>query len=152
HETALQVLQAMIQRFDVEAQAISIQQAAQSAGLTPDQLIIEASMVQAEAGINSDMPKMERVMLNRKARGMPYGFDSVVFYGLGTYGINISPAQAKAAGVYNDTQQLGLPPTPIGNPGDAAIQAVLHPASGPWLYFLTKKGGTASTFSASCLP
>jgi UPF0755 protein len=152
HETALQILQAMVQRFDVEAQAINIQQAAQSVGLTPDQLIIEASMVQAEAGINSDMPKMARVMLNRKARGMPYGFDSVVFYGLGKYGINISPDQATAAGVYNDTQQLGLPPTPIGNPGDLAIQAVLHPASGPWLYFLTEAGGKASTFSATCLP
>jgi UPF0755 protein len=152
NETALQILQAMVQRFDVEAQAINIQQAAQSVGLTPDELIIEASMVQAEAGIDSDMPKMERVMLNRKARGMPYGFDSVVFYGLGTYGINISPDQAKAAGVYNDTQQLGLPPTPIGNPGDAAIQAVLHPASGDWLYFLTETGGKASIFSATCLP
>ena len=152
HETAVQILQAMVQRFDVEAQSVDIEAAAKSVGLTPDQLIIEASMVQAEAGVNSDMPKMERVMLNRKARGMPYGFDSVVFYGLGTYGINISPDQAKAAGVYNDTQQLGLPPTPIGNPGDAAIQAVLHPASGPWLYFLTETGGKASIFSATCLP
>jgi UPF0755 protein len=152
HETALQILQAMVQRFDVEAQQVSIEQAAKSVDLTPDQLIIEASMVQAEAGIDSDMPKMVRVMINRKARGMPYGFDSVVFYGLGAYGINIAPSQAAAAGLYNDTQKLGLPPTPIGNPGDAAIQAVLHPASGPWLYFLTESGGKASTFSTTCLP
>jgi UPF0755 protein len=152
HETALQILQAMVQRFDVEAQQVNIEQAAKSVDLTPDQLIIEASMVQAEAGIDSDMPKMVRVMINRKARGMPYGFDSVVFYGLGAYGINIAPSQATAAGLYNDTQKLGLPPTPIGNPGDAAIQAVLHPASGPWLYFLTESGGKASTFSTTCLP
>jgi UPF0755 protein len=98
------------------------------------------------------MPKMVRVMINRKQAGMPYGFDSVVFYGLGQYGINISPTQAAAAGAYNDTQKLGLPPTPIGNPGDAAIQAVLHPASGNWLYFLTETGGKASTFSHTCLP
>ena len=152
NETALQILQAMVQRYDVEAQQINIQQAAQSVGLTPDQLIIEASMVQAEAGIDSDMPKMARVMINRKAKGMPYGFDSVVYYGLGQYGINISPAQAAASGAYNDTQHTGLPPTPIGNPGDTAIQAILHPASGPWLYFLTESGGKQSTFSATCLP
>jgi UPF0755 protein len=152
HETALQILQAMVQRFDVEAQQVNLEQVAKSVDLTPDQLIIEASMVQAEAGIDSDMPKMVRVMINRKARGMPYGFDSVVFYGLGAYGINIAPSQATAAGLYNDTQKLGLPPTPIGNPGDAAIQAVLHPASGPWLYFLTESGGKASTFSTTCLP
>lgn len=152
HETALQVLQAMVQRFDVEAQQINIGTAAHSVGLTPGQLIIEASMVQAEAGVNSDMPKMARVLINRKAKGMPYGFDSVVLYGLGKYGINISPSQAAAAGPYNDTQKAGLPPTPIGNPGDAAIQAILHPASGPWLYFLTESGGKQSTFSATCLP
>jgi UPF0755 protein len=152
HETALQILQAMVQRFDLEAQQINIDQAAKSVNLTPDQLIIEASMVQAEAGVDSDMPKMARVMINRKAKGMPYGFDSVVFYGLGQYGINISPSQAAAAGPYDDTQNPGLPPTPIGNPGDTAIQAILHPASGPWLYFLTESGDKASVFSATCLP
>jgi UPF0755 protein len=152
HETPLQVLQAMVQRFDIEAQQVNIEQAAKSVDLTPDQLIIEASMVQAEAGIDSDMPKMARVMINRKQAGMPYGFDSVVFYGLGQYGINIAPSQATAAGVYNDTQKLGLPPTPIGNPGNTAIEAVLHPTPGPWLYFLTESGGKASTFSTTCLP
>jgi UPF0755 protein len=153
HETALQILQAMVQRFDVEAQQINIETAAKSVDLTPDQLIIEASMVQAEAGIDSDMPKMARVMINRKAKGMPYGFDSVVFYGLGQYGINIPNGLNPAtAGSYDDTQNTGLPPTPIGNPGDTAIQAILHPASGPWLYFLTESGGKQSTFSATCLP
>ena len=44
----------------------------------------------------------------------------------------------------------GLPPTPITNPGKAAIEGVLHPAPGPWLYFLTKTGGK-STFSATPL-
>jgi UPF0755 protein len=153
NETALQILQAMVQRFDVEAQQVNIQQAAQSVGLTADQLIIEASMVQAEAGIDSDMPKMARVMINRKAKGMPYGFDSVVFYGLGQYGINIPNGLNPAtAGPYDDTQNTGLPPTPIDNPGDTAIQAILHPASGDWLYFLTESGGQQSTFSATCLP
>jgi UPF0755 protein len=153
HETALQILQDMVQRYDIEAQQVNIQQAAPSVNLTPDQLIIEASMVQAEAGIDSDMPKMARVMINRKAKGMPYGFDSVVFYGLGQYGINIPDGLNPAtAGPYDDTQNTGLPPTPIDNPGDAAIQAVLHPASGDWLYFLTESGGKQSTFSATCLP
>lgn len=153
HETPLQILQAMVQRFNVEAQQINVQQAAQSVGLTPNQLIVEASMVQAEAGLNSDMPKMARVILNRQAKGMPYGFDSVVFYGLGKYGINIpnnlSPA---TAGLYDNTQKPGLPPTPIDNPGDAAIQAILHPASGDWLYFLTVATGKPTKFSVSPLP
>ena len=94
---------------------------------------------------------MARVMLNRKARGMPYGFSSVDFYGLGTYGINLkNSAQAQASGPYDNTQETGLPPTPIDNPGDAAIQAVLHPASGPWLYFVTTAVGKPTQFSATC--
>jgi UPF0755 protein len=153
HETALQILQAMVARYNVEAQQVNITAAAQSVGLTPNQLIIEASMVQAEAGLNSDMPKMARVIINRKAKDMPDGFDSVVFYGLGKYGINIPDNLNPAtAGGYDNTQQPGLPPTPIDNPGDAAIQAILHPASGPWLYFLTVATGKATEFSATPLP
>ena len=151
HETALQVLQAMVQRYNVEAQHLNIEQAAKSVGLTPSQLIIEASMVQAEAGINADMPKMARVIINRKAKGMADGFASVDFYGLGKYGINLTnSAEAQASGPYDNTQKPGLPPTPIDNPGDAAIQAVLHPATGPWLYFVTTAVGKPTQFSATC--
>lgn len=151
HETPLQILQAMVQRFDIEAQQVNIQQAAQSAGLTPSQLIIEASMVQAEAGLNSDMPKMASVINNRKAAGMPDGFDSVVFYGLGKYGINIpNNLDPATAGLYDNTQKPGLPPTPIDNPGDAAIQAVLHPAKTNYLYFLTVATGKPTEFSNNC--
>jgi UPF0755 protein len=151
HETALQILQAMVQRFDVEAQQVNIQQAAQSVNLTANQLIIEASMVQAEAGLDSDMPKMASVIINRTKAGMPDGFDSVVFYGLGKYGINIPDNLSPAtAGPYDNTQKVGLPPTPIDNPGDAAIQAVLHPVKSDWLYFLTVATGKATEFSANC--
>jgi peptidoglycan lytic transglycosylase G len=151
HETALQILQAMVQRYDVEAQQVSIEQAAQAAGLTPGKLIIEASMVQAEAGLDSDMPKMASVINNRQAKGMPDGFDSVVFYGLDKFGINIPDNLNPAtAGPYDNTQNPGLPPTPIDNPGDAAIQAVLHPAKTDYLYFLTVATGKATEFSANC--
>jgi UPF0755 protein len=150
HETALQILQAMVARYNVEAQQLAIATAARSVGLTPAQLIIEASMVQAEAGLNSDMPKMASVINNRKAAGMADGFDSVVLYGLGQYGINITEQQAVASGLYDNTQKPGLPPTPIDNPGDAAIQAVLHPAKTDYLYFLTVSTGKPTEFSHSC--
>lgn len=151
HETALEILQAMVQRYNIEAQQLNIEQAAKSVGLTPSQLIIEASMVQAEAGVNADMPKMARVIINRKAKGMADGFSSVDFYGLGKYGINLTnSAEAQASGPYDNTQKTGLPPTPIDNPGDAAIQAVLHPATGPWLYFVTTAVGKPTQFSATC--
>jgi UPF0755 protein len=151
HETALQILQAMVARFNVEAQQLNLTTAAQSVHLSPTQLIIEASMVQAEAGVDSDMPKMASVINNRQAKGMPDGFDSVVFYGLGQYGINIpNNLNPATAGPYDNTQDLGLPPTPIDNPGAAAIQAVLQPAKTDYLYFLTVATGKATEFSANC--
>jgi uncharacterized YceG family protein len=149
--TALGILQAMVQRYNVEAQQISISSAAQHVGLSAQQLIIEASMVQAEGGVVSDYPKIARVIINRLHIGMKLQFDSVLLYGLNAYAINVTQAQINTPGPYNDFQHAGLPPGPICNPGNSAIQAVLHPDSGNWLYFLTKTGG-ASEFSATPLP
>ena len=150
NETALQILKAMVQRYDVEAQHINIASAAEHVGLTSEQLIIEASMVQAEGGSVSDYSKIARVIINRLNDGMKLQFDSVLLYGLNAYAVNVTDQQIATPGPYNDFQHGGLPPTPICNPGDAAIQGVLHPANGPWLYFLTKPGG-ASEFSATPL-
>ena len=68
-------------------------------------------------------------------------FDSTVLYGLGKYAVSATIAQTRTPGPYNTYLNAGLPPGPISNPGDAAIQGVLHPASGNWLYFLTEPGG-----------
>ena len=151
HETALQILQAMVARYNVEASTIGITAAASSVHLTPYQLIIEASMAQAEGGSVTDYPKIATVIKNRQAAGMTMGFDSVLFYGLNTYGINVTQKQEAVSNPYNDmTEHTGLPPTPIDNPGDAAIQGILHPTPGDWLYFLTVPGGK-SEFSRTPL-
>ncbi len=150
NETALQILQAMVQRYDVEAQQINLPAAARKVGLTSEQVIIEASMVQAEGGSVSDYRMIARVIINRLRDGMKLQFDSVLLYGLNAYAINVTDQQIATPGPYNDFMHAGLPPTPISNPGDAAIQGVLHPAPGPWLYFLTVTGGK-SQFSATPL-
>ena len=140
----------MVQQYNTEAQQIGLTAAAQRAGLSPADVIIEASMVQAEGGSLSDYPKIERVILNRLHDGMKLQFDSVLLYGLNTYGINVTFKQINTPGPYNDFQHAGLPPGPITNPGKAAIEGVLHPAPGPWLFFFTKPGGK-SEFSATPL-
>ena len=150
HETALQILQAMVQRFNDEAQAINLVAAAKAAGLTPAQLIIEASLAQAEGGSVSDYPKIAEVIHNRLAIGMHLQFDSTVLYGLGKYAVSATIKQTKTPGPYNTYLNAGLPPGPISNPGDAAIQGILHADHGNWLYFLTVPGGK-SQFSATPL-
>jgi uncharacterized YceG family protein len=150
HETALQILQAMVARYNVEAQQVNLSAAAGKVGLTARQVIIEASMAQAEGGSISDYPKIARVIINRLKDGMPLQFDSVLLYGLNKYAINVTDAQIATPGPYNDFEHNGLPPGPIANPGNAAIEGVLNPTPGDWLYFLTVTGGK-SEFSANPL-
>ena len=73
-----------------------------------------------------------------------------MLYGLGKYAVSATFAQIHTPGPYNTYLNAGLPAGPISNPGDAAIQGILHPDHGNWLYFLTKPGGK-SQFSATPL-
>jgi peptidoglycan lytic transglycosylase G len=149
-ETALGVLAGMVQRFDQEAAAVNLPAAARQVHLTQGQVIIMASLVQAEGGRLSDYPKIARVIYNRLARGIPLQLDSTVLYGLDRYGILATDAQLTSDSPYNTYKHTGLTPGPIDNPGNAAIQAVLHPASGNWLYFVTVNPKTGETlFTAS---
>jgi UPF0755 protein len=145
HETALGVLTAMVQRFDQEAASVNLTRAASQVHLTPDQVIIMASLVQAEGGKDSDFPKIARVIYNRLAQGIPLQLDSTVFYALNRYGIVASDQELTTNSPYNTYKYKGLTPGPIDSPGDAAIRAVLHPASGNWIYFVTVNPKTGLT-------
>jgi UPF0755 protein len=150
HETALGVLTAMVQRFDQEAAQLDLPAAAKRVGLTEGQVIIMASLVEAEGGKLSDYPKIARVIYNRLAQGIPLELDSTVLYGLNTYGIMASDAQLNSTSPYNTYRHKGLTPGPIDSPGAAAIQAVLDPAAGNWIYFVTVDPKTKETlFTAS---
>jgi UPF0755 protein len=149
HETALGVLSGMVQSFNQEATNINLPAAAKQVHLSEAQVITMASLVQAEGGRLSDYPKIARVIDNRLAQGIPLHLDSTVLYGLNTYGILASDAQLNSSSPYNTYRHKGLPPGPIDSPGDAAIQAVLHPAAGNWIYFVTVNPKTGETLYTS---
>ncbi len=150
HETALGVLTGMVQRFDTEAAQLNLTAAARQVHLTAGQVIIIASLVQAEGGRLTDYPKIARVIDNRLAQGIPLQLDSTVLYGLNAYGILASDQQLTSTSRYNTYKYKGLTPGPIDSPGNAAIEAVLHPAAGNWLYFVTVNPKTGETkFTAS---
>ena len=109
-------------------------------GVTPDRMertMIVASLVEAEARFPEDRPKVARVVENRLAQDMPLQFDSTVNYATGKHGITTTDADRASKSPYNTYEVTGLPPGPIGNPGESAIQAAAQPAQGPWLYFVT---------------
>ena len=145
HETATGVLKDMVKAFNQEAVKANLTTGAQHVGLTPGQVIIMASLVQAEGGRTSDYPKIARVIYNRLKQGIPLELDSTVLYGLNTFGIIASNKQLESPSPYNTYKHKGLTPGPIDSPGDAAIQAVLHPATGNWIYFVTVNPKTGET-------
>jgi UPF0755 protein len=90
------------------------------------------------------------VIYNRLAQGIPLELDSTVLYGLNTYGIIANDQQLNSSSPYNTYRHKGLTPGPIDSPGAAAIQAVLKPATGNWIYFVTVNPKTGETlFTAS---
>jgi len=145
--TETQVIQAMIDRFDQVAQDLGYDDTS-AVGLTPYETIIVASLVEREAGIDADRAKVARVIYNRLAEGMPLGIDASIAYAVGgaTNG-TLTAAQLDTDSPYNTRENVGLPPTPIGLPGRASLEAALHPADGPWLYYVLTSQDGSHTFT-----
>ncbi|WP_052460434.1 endolytic transglycosylase MltG [Microbacterium gorillae] len=114
-----------------------------------------ASIVQRE-GRTDDFPKVARVIMNRLApdNTETHGLlqmDSTVAYGVGKMhnGVVSTTDEDRANdNPYNTYLHPGLPAGPIASPGDAAITAALHPADGPWYYFVTVNLDTGETLFA----
>lgn len=125
-------------------------QALDEAGVAPAdrwKTVVLASIVQREAGLAPDYPKVSRVFLNRLAQGWDLQSDATVAYGTGnTHTVTTTDAErADAGNLYNTYVHPGLPVGPISNPGDLAINAAIHPADGPWMFFVTWNLKTGET-------
>ncbi|GGN50881.1 aminodeoxychorismate lyase [Streptomyces albiflavescens] len=112
------------------------------------QAVTIASIAQAEAATKADMGKVARVIFNRLERGMPLQMDSTINYALNRSTLNTSQNDTTLNNPYNSYQRMGLPPTPIDNPGEDAMRAATNPPPGDWLYFVTVKPGE-TRFTAS---
>jgi len=107
-------------------------------------VITLASIVEKETGDPRERPLIAGVFFNRLARGMKLQTDPTVIYGL-LPGFSGSMTQKDLAAPtpYNTYVINGLPPGPIANPGEAAIQAIIRPdIMQPYLYFVSKNDGT----------
>ncbi|WP_374763988.1 endolytic transglycosylase MltG [Yunchengibacter salinarum] len=120
---------------------------ARQAGLPLDsrrEAVILASIVERETAVPEERAKVAAVFINRLNRGMRLQSDPTVRYGLSDgAGLDrpLSRADLRRTTPYNTYRVNGLPPTPIANPGRAALHAVLHPADVPYLYFVADGSG-----------
>ena len=116
-----------------------------------ERILTIASIAESEVNSKEYYGKVTRVILNRLDKGMTLGMDTTVAYGLGISASQLTNAQLlDASNPYNTRVNKGLPPTPISNPGDNAINAALNPEDGDWIYFVTTNLETGETkFTAS---
>jgi UPF0755 protein len=114
-----------------------------SLGRTEAEIVTLASIVQAEARREEEMSRIAGVYTNRLRLGMLLQADPTVLYALGGYRERLlfAAIDSVADHPYNTYTQPGLPPGPIGSPGELAIDAALHPTD-DYLYFVAWPDGT----------
>jgi peptidoglycan lytic transglycosylase G len=123
---------------------------ARSKNLTPYDVLTIASLIQGEAVVESDGPKIAAVIYNRLHLRMPLGIDAALRYALDIPGTeSIHQSQLQNPTPFNLRLHTGLPPTPIDNPGLAAMQSAAHPAKVDYLYFVAKPDKRHHFFTAS---
>lgn len=102
-------------------------------GLSDHEVVIVASLVQAEAGNPDEAPRIARVIYNRLAAGEPLGIDATSRYDSIITG---DPVDFESTSPFNTRRRPGLPPTPIAAPGQFALDAAAHPATGDWMWYV----------------
>ncbi len=119
-------------------------------GVTPYQLLIVASIIEREAAIPHDRPLVAAVVYNRLHLNMTLGVDATLRYALHDFTHPLTEAQLNSNSPYNTRTHKGLPPTPISNPGVAAIKAAARPAGVSYLYYVAGADGCGEqVFSTS---
>jgi UPF0755 protein len=154
--SARAIIANMLLQFDQQVTPDMLQ-AFQNQGLTLAQAVALASIVQKEAMVSDEMPMIASVFYNRLAASMKLESDPTVQYALGynatqkTWWTNpLSLTDLAVDSPYNTYVNAGLPPSPICNPGLAALSAVAHPAQTPYYYFRAKCDGSGQhSFAAT---
>ncbi|GIT00671.1 MAG: aminodeoxychorismate lyase [Acidimicrobiales bacterium] len=122
-------------------------------GLSPYEVVVLASLIEEEALLDGDRPKISRVIHNRLASGWRLGVDASSRYAVGkTAGEPMTTEDLSVVSLWNTRVVLGLPPTPIAAPGRASLEAALAPVAGSWMYYVrTDEGGIpgAHTFATT---
>ena len=123
---------------------------ARSRNLTPYDVLIIASMIEEEVRAPSERRLVAAVIYNRLRARMSLGIDATIRYGLRVPATeSLRESHLRDPTPYNSRIHLGLPPTPITNPGLASMRAAASPADRNYLYFVRKPDKIHHFFTAS---
>jgi UPF0755 protein len=114
---------------------------ARALNMTPRQIVIIASLIETEAKLKEDRPLVASVIYNRLNRHIALGVDSTIVYASKLAGkwrndgkVYLSDVNRQSP--YNTRIHIGLPPGPVGNPGESSLDAALNPAQTDYLYYV----------------
>jgi UPF0755 protein len=113
---------------------------AKSKNLTVFDVVTIASMVEDEAGVDSQRGLVASVIYNRLSDGMPLGIDATIRFATGNYTEPLTESELAIDSPYNSRTNAGLPPGPISNPGLESIEAAAHPPKTGYLFYVTTPG------------
>jgi UPF0755 protein len=139
--TPEELLTEMVDRAEAEFADLGLEDRAAGLDRTPYEILTIASLIEAEGQSDDEFGKVSRVIYNRLEQNMQLGFDSTLNYALGRDTLDVTIEDTQIDSPYNTYEEFGLPPTPIDNPGERAIEAALNPTEGDWLYFVTVREG-----------
>lgn len=145
-EDAESVVKRLVSEFDKRAGALKIGQAP---NLSPYEAVIVASMIEAEAQVPADRAKISAVIQNRLEAEMALGIDATLRYALRKRSGELTVSDLAVDSPYNTREVAGLPPTPIGAPGESSLRAAVHPADGDWLYYVVSDCSGHHAFTES---
>ena len=137
---ATTVVTTMVKRFKQEWTP-ERDERARALGMTPRQIVIVASLIETEAKLKEDRPLVASVIYNRLNRHIALGIDSTIVYASKLAGKWRNDGKVYLSDVnrpspYNTRIHAGLPPGPVGNPGESSIDAALNPAQTDYLYYV----------------
>lgn len=150
--TGTELLSQMVAKTVEVSKSLDIQTRAQKLGLTGEEVLTVASILEYEAKKDADYAKVARVLYNRIDAGMALQLDSTVSYVSKRKGdVFTTPQERADPSKYNTYTNTGLPPGPIGSPGEKTIEAALNPAQGSWKFFVAVNLETGDTVFSDTL-
>jgi len=147
--TAKALVNLQLRQFKSEFAKVDLKRARRKHLSRYDVLII-ASMIEREAQVPKDRRLISAVIYNRLQKGIPLGIDATLRYRLNNWSKALRESELNINSDFNTRRRIGLPPTPIGNPGLASIQAAADPANAKYLFYVVKPcGNGAHAFSTT---
>lgn len=135
-----EIVQHAVKRFR-EVWSNKTKSSAQALNLTPRTVVTMASIIETEAKLKHERPIVASVIYNRLSKRMPLSMDSTVVYASKLAGAwrndgKVYKSDVDRKSPYNTRLHAGLPPGPVGSPGESSLEAAVHPAQTSYIYYV----------------